>query len=283
MPAGLKVFRTARALQAALAKGRGSVAFVPTMGALHAGHLSLVHRAKRDGGRVVASIFVNPTQFGPNEDFKKYPRTLSADLRLLAVQAPLFVYAPGVDEIYPRGFSSEVHVTGPLAAVMEAKARPGHFDGVATVVARLFGLVQPDRAYFGLKDYQQLCVIRAMTRDLGLAVKVIGCPTVRAKDGLALSSRNAYLSGPERAEAPLLRQALLAVGAELRRGQKDPRKALAAGKIVLRRAKLGRLQYLELGAPQDLTPVSRIRGPVVAAGAFWLGKARLIDNLLIHP
>ncbi len=278
----MKVFRRAKALRSYLAQRRSAVALVPTMGALHAGHLSLVKRAKQDAGQVVVSIFVNPTQFGPREDFKAYPRDLVADVRLLATCGPLAVYAPDVSEIYPRGFSSQIQVHGPLAKVMEAKARPGHFDGVATVVARLFGLVQARRAYFGLKDYQQFRVISRMTHDLGLPVRLIGCPTLRAKDGLALSSRNAYLSADERAVAPCLRQALLAVAAELRRGQRDPRKALALGRRSLGRSRLGRLQYLEIGSADDLAPLKRAQGKLVIAGAFWLGKARLIDNLVVN-
>ena len=200
------VFRSAEALRRSL--GRGSVGFVPTMGALHEGHLSLVQRAKRDCKQVVVSIFVNPTQFGPKEDFKKYPRDLKGDLALLDQSGGIKVFAPGVSEVYPPGFASTIKVSGSLAERFEAEFRPGHFDGVATVVARLFGLVRPQAAYFGLKDFQQFRVIERMTQDLGLALKLVGCETLREADGLAMSSRNRYLSPEERAQAPALQQAL---------------------------------------------------------------------------
>lgn len=268
-PAGIRVVRRARLLR----PGSG---FVPTMGALHEGHLALVKRALEENRRVVVSIFVNPTQFGPREDFKKYPRALARDCRLLARAGKLTVFAPPVAEVYPRGFSTTVKVGGSLGQVLEAEERPGHFDGVATVVARLFNLVRPRKAYFGLKDYQQCRVVARMVEDLKLPLELEFRPTVRAKDGLALSSRNAYLSPAERLEAPALYKALKLVRARLRQGQAAS-KAEAAGRALLGAF---RVQYLKVADAASLGAPSKGRPKVVAAAAF-LGKTRLIDNVKV--
>ena len=280
-PAAPKVFRTAAALRRALAAGRGTVGLVPTMGALHAGHLSLVRRARREHRQVVVSIFVNPTQFGPHEDFSRYPRTLAADRALLAAAGPALVYAPAAADVYPAGFASTVRVGGSLGSVLEAAWRPGHFDGVATVVARLFQLLRPDQAYFGLKDYQQFQVIRRMAADLALPVRLTGCPTVREAGGLALSSRNRYLSPAQRAQAGVLQRALQAGRALAARGEKSGARIQAAGLALLRAQPGLRVQYFSLADASSLAPLERLEGPARLLVAARLGSTRLIDNIAI--
>jgi pantoate--beta-alanine ligase len=262
--------------------GKGG-AFVPTMGALHEGHLSLVRRARRAHKRVAVSIFVNPTQFGPNEDFSRYPRQLAADRRLLAAVPGVLLYAPSADEVYPKGFASTVRVGGSLASELEGRFRPGHFDGVATVVARLFALLGARHAYFGLKDYQQFQVIRRMTADLGLAVKLTGCPTVRERDGLALSSRNRYLNPLERGRATALIRALRAARGLARRGERSAARIQGAGLRVLRAVPGLKVQYFSLADAHSLAPLKRLDRPAVLATACVLGRTRLIDNLLLRP
>jgi pantoate--beta-alanine ligase len=282
VPAGVKLFHRAAELRQALGRGPGGVGLVPTMGALHAGHLSLVRRARREQARVVVSIFVNPTQFGPSEDFSRYPRTLAADLALLASEGPLWVYAPAVEDVYPAGFASAVRVGGALGRVLEAQWRPGHFEGVATVVARLFGLVRPDHAYFGLKDYQQFQVIRRFTRDLGLPIGLTGCPTVREAGGLAMSSRNRYLEPAQRASALALIRALRAAQAAFRAGERSARRLEAAGRAVLRKERALEVQYFSVADPDSLEPLKTLAGSAVALTACRLGKTRLIDNLALR-
>lgn len=274
------LYRRAAALRRAV---KGPVAFVPTMGALHRGHLALVQRARREHKQVVVSIFVNPTQFGPKEDFSRYPRTLAADRRLLAGVPGALVYAPGVEEVYPAGFASTVQVGGSLASELEGHFRPGHFDGVATVVARLFALVGARHAYFGLKDYQQFQVIKRMTADLGLPVRLTGCPTVRESDGLALSSRNRYLAPAERAQATALIRALRSAQALAARGERSAARIQGAGLKVLRAAPGLKVQYFRLADAADLSPLRRLDRPAVLATACFLGKTRLIDNLVLRP
>jgi pantoate--beta-alanine ligase len=279
MSAAPRLFHRAAALRQALSRGRGSVGFVPTMGALHAGHLSLVRRARREHARVVVSIFVNPTQFGPGEDFSRYPRTLAADLALLKAEGPVAVYAPAVEDVYPAGFASAVSVGGSLGSLLEAALRPGHFTGVATVVARLFQLVKPDQAYFGLKDYQQFQVIRRMSADLGLGLKLAGCPTVREADGLALSSRNRYLSPLDRAKAAALNRALRAAQAAAARGERSGARIEAAGLKVLRAQRGLAVQYFSLADAATLAPLKRLERPARLLTACRLGTTRLIDNV----
>lgn len=273
--------RSAQELGWALGRGKGSLGFVPTMGALHKGHLSLVARSRRENARTVVSIFVNPTQFGPKEDFSRYPRTLKADLALLGSLGPMVVFAPRVEDIYPAGFCSSVTVGGTLGSVLEASFRPGHFDGVSTVVARLFGLVRPQRAYFGLKDYQQFQVIRRMNADLGLGLELIGCPTVREDDGLALSSRNRYLKPAERVKALALNRALLASASLAAKGERSAAKLKAAGLKVLKAVPGLKVQYFELAEASSLKPLKRLDAPAVMLTACGLGKTRLIDNMEI--
>jgi pantoate--beta-alanine ligase len=254
----------------------GPVVLVPTMGALHEGHRALVRAAKADGGSVVVSVFVNPTQFGPGEDFDRYPRTWDADLAALAEEGADLVFHPPVDEVYPSGSVGVSVQPGPLGNVLEGAVRPGHFAGVLTVVAKLFGLVRPDAAVFGEKDYQQLTLIRAMARELALGVEVRGVPTVREDDGMALSSRNRYLTAEQRRTAAALSAALRAGAAA---GGDGPDAVLAAARAVLAGAADLALDYLELTDP-DLGPAPTA-GPARLLVAARAGSTRLIDNTAV--
>ena len=265
------------ALDAHRAAGR-SVGLVPTMGALHDGHASLIRRAGADCDVVAVTIFVNPLQFGPAEDFDAYPRTLDADLAVAGAAGASIVCAPSVAEMYPAPVLTTVHVAG-LTDTLEGASRPSHFDGVATVVAKLFSMAGRCRAYFGEKDYQQLAVVRRMAADLSMPVEVIGCPTVREPDGLALSSRNAYLSADERAAAPTLHAALRAGAAAVEAGETDPAAVRAAmGAVVATEPRL-RLDYAEAVDAATLAVPARLAGEVRLLIAARLGATRLIDNL----
>ena len=255
------------------------VGFVPTMGFLHAGHLSLIRRARAENASVAVSIFVNPTQFGPGEDFQRYPRDLNRDLGLIESAQVDAVFTPTADEMYPPGSSTVVEVES-LSDVLEGASRPGHFRGVATIVCALFHLVQPHRAYFGEKDYQQLQVIRRMVRDLQMPVEVIGCPTVREPDGLAMSSRNVYLSPPERAAAATLSRALCEAERLFQGGVRDALTLQHSVQSLLAAQPLIRMDYVAVVRPHTLQPLTTL-GPdgAVICLAVWLGKTRLIDNL----
>lgn len=256
------------------------IALVPTMGALHAGHLSLVAEAKRRAERTVLSIFVNPTQFAPGEDFSSYPRPFARDVEQFAAANGDLVFAPEAAEIYPAGFATSVSVSGPARAGLEDKFRPKHFDAVATVVAKLLNECRPDVAIFGQKDYQQLKVVAHMVRDLDLGVEIIAAPTERAKDGLALSSRNQYLSPQERANAPLLYAALVRCRDALRQGA-PLESALAATRGALTVAGFA-LDYVEARHAETLAPVSAMgEGPIRLLAAASLGTTRLIDNIAV--
>ncbi|MGY1621250.1 pantoate--beta-alanine ligase [Geodermatophilus sp. SYSU D00965] len=255
----------------------GPVALVPTMGALHEGHRTLVRAARERGGSVVVSVFVNPTQFGPGEDFDRYPRTWDADLAALAEEGADVVFHPPVEEVYPPGAVGVTVHPGPLGDVLEGAVRPGHFAGVLTVVAKLFGLVRPDVAYFGEKDYQQLVLIRAMARELVLGPEVVGVPTVREDDGMALSSRNRYLSPDQRATAAALSRALRAGAAA---GPRGADAVLAAAREVLAGAPELVPDYLALTDP-DLGPAPAA-GPARLLVAARAGSTRLIDNTPLH-
>ncbi|MGY1884735.1 pantoate--beta-alanine ligase [Blastococcus sp. SYSU DS0753] len=255
----------------------GPVALVPTMGALHEGHRTLVRAARERAGSVVVSVFVNPTQFGPGEDFDRYPRTWDADLAALAEEGADVVFHPPVEEVYPAGAVGVTVDPGPLGSVLEGAVRPGHFAGVLTVVAKLFGLVRPDLALFGEKDYQQLTLIRAMARELALGVEVVGVPTVREDDGLALSSRNRYLSPEQRARAATLHQALRA-GADA--GPHGAEAVLAAARAVLAEAPDLVQDYLEL-TDTDLGPAPAA-GPARLLVAVRAGSTRLLDNTAVR-
>ncbi|MBM7843220.1 pantoate--beta-alanine ligase [Herpetosiphon giganteus] len=258
-----------------------TVGFVPTMGFLHAGHLSLVQQAKAENGVAIVSIFVNPTQFGPNEDFASYPRDTQRDLDLLTEAGCDLVWMPSVEEMYPAGFSSYVDVEG-VTAPLEGAHRPGHFRGVATVVTKLFNVVQPTKAYFGQKDAQQTVVIRQFVRDLALPVEVVIAPTVREADGLALSSRNSYLTPEQRAAAPVLYRALSAAQTAYAEGQTDAEAVRQLMLATLNQEPLAQVDYVSIADPQSLQELTTIdqRGALVSL-AVRIGKTRLIDNLIL--
>lgn len=259
-------------------KGK-EIGFVPTMGALHEGHLSLVRRAKRENDVVVVSIFVNPAQFGSGEDFKRYPRDLKSDAKLLKCERVHFLFAPSRRSVYPKDFKSFID-PGPMARYLCGPKRPGHFKGVATVVYRLFELVKPKRAYFGKKDYQQARIIEDMVRRFKLSVRIRVCPIVREKDGLAMSSRNQYLTKKERTLAPSLYQSLLLARKLIQHGERDSKRVKEAVRRNLR-GRVTKIDYVEIVDPQTCAPVRSIRRPVLAALACFIGSTRLIDNLLV--
>ncbi|GJE45186.1 Pantothenate synthetase [Methylobacterium soli] len=256
-----------------------SVVLVPTMGALHAGHLALVAHAKAIGRRAVVSIFVNPTQFGPSEDFARYPRDVAADLDRLAETGADAAWTPEIDTMYPPDFSTRIEVAG-LTEGLCGAVRPGHFAGVATVVTKLLNQVRPDIALFGEKDFQQLQVIRRAVRDLDLGVEIRGVPTIREADGLALSSRNRYLDAAERAVAPRLHAVLARIAAALRAGAAAG-PLLAEGVAELTAAGFGPVQYLEVRDAETLAPLERVEGPARVLAAAYLGRTRLIDNVAV--
>lgn len=268
-----------RAAISALKAGDKKIALVPTMGALHDGHMSLVRRAKEHADHVVASIFVNPTQFGPNEDLAAYPRQEAQDAALLEGEGTAILWAPTVAEMYPPGFATSISVKGVSEGLCGA-ARPGHFDGVATVVAKLFQQVQPHVALFGEKDYQQLAVIRRMVVDLNVPVDIIGVETARAEDGLALSSRNAYLSVEERAQAAELPRAMRDAVAALEAGE-APDAVLGQVRARLGAAGFGPVDYVELCDAASLAPVRSLGAPARLLIAARLGRTRLIDNFAV--
>jgi pantoate--beta-alanine ligase len=257
------------------------VGLVPTMGALHAGHLSLVRAARAQSSSLVVSIFVNPKQFGPAEDFTRYPRTLDADREVLDPLGVNYVFAPPVEEVYPRGFSTSVEVAG-LSERLEGRSRPGHFRGVTTIVLKLFEIVQPAFAYFGRKDAQQARIIRQMARDLDLETEIVVCPIVREADGLALSSRNAYLQVPERAAATVLSRSLAAVRERIERGERMVAPLVEAMRGVLAAEPLAAVDYAEIVDADTFEPASRLRGSAMAVMAVFIGSTRLIDNMLIE-
>ena len=255
-----------------------SVALVPTMGALHKGHITLMDRAQKMADRVVATIFVNPKQFGPREDFSAYPRRETEDFEMLVTAGVHLLFAPDVAAMYPPGFATNVGISG-LSDVLDGAHRPGHFDGVATVVSKLLLQVLPDIALFGEKDYQQLMVIRRLVADLNIPVDIIGVPTVREADGLAMSSRNAYLTADERARAPALHKAITTAAADIAKGG-DIAAALAAAREAIVKAGFGTIDYVEARHAETLQPLkSGEPGRVLAAA--HMGRARLIDNVAI--
>ena len=280
----MEIVRTARDVRAVTGGWRGggfSIGLVPTMGGIHAGHLALAAAAKREGGRVAASLFVNPRQFGPGEDLSAYPRDEAADAARLASAGVDVLFAPALDEIYPDGFATTVSVAGPSEPLCGA-FRPGHFDGVATVVARLLVATAPDTAWFGEKDYQQLQVVKRLVRDLGLPVAVRSVATVREPDGLALSSRNAYLTADERRRAPALHRALAALAAAVAGGAADVAGEAAHAAEALRRAGFDPVDYVAVVDAETLAPLTGPpRRPARAMAAAALGRARLIDNVAV--
>lgn len=257
------------------------IGFVPTMGAIHEGHQSLMRTARAESDIVVVSIFVNPTQFGPSEDFEQYPRPLEADLAACEAEGVDAVFCPEVHEIYPAGDATRVSVTRLTEGLCGAH-RPGHFDGVTTVVAKLFNIVQPDAAYFGQKDAQQAVVIRRMTQDLCLPIEIVVCPTVREPDGLALSSRNAYLTPEQREQALSLSKALTWADQQIRSGERDAEKLVSIMHDRITSAGPCHVDYVSIVDPDDLTPLSWIDDHCLIALAVRIGETRLIDNRLIE-
>ncbi len=288
----MQILHTIRETRQACAKSRATagssstLGLVPTMGALHEGHLSLIRAAKKQCDIVVATIFVNPSQFGPNEDFTRYPRTLASDRALLENEGVDLLFAPTVEEMYPTGTARTFIEVPGISDRLDGLSRSGHFRGVATVVAKLFHIVSPDFAYFGQKDAAQVAVLRAMVHDLNFPVELVVCPTVREPEGLALSSRNQYLNEDERSHALVLSQSLASASAMAIEGVHD------AGQLrssILQRLKSSpalKIDYVEIVDPATLEPVSDIRGGALIAVAAWVGKTRLIDNALLpatHP
>ncbi|MBN2248462.1 MAG: pantoate--beta-alanine ligase [Coriobacteriia bacterium] len=270
-----------RAVAEARAVGQ-RIALVPTMGALHEGHLSLVRAAHERAEYVVVSVFVNPTQFGPGEDFEAYPRDLEGDLELLEAEGVALVFAPATATMYDPGATVIVD-PGPLGDVLEGAIRPTHFRGVCTVVAKLFGIVEPDLAFFGEKDFQQLAIVRTMVRDLDLPVRVVGCPTIREPDGLAMSSRNVYLSPDERAAATVLYRALRAAEARMLAGERDARALVEVMRAKIATEPLAVPDYTEVADAVTLAPLDALdSSPARALVAARLGSTRLIDNLALE-
>ena len=267
------------ACQAAKRQGK-RLGFVPTMGALHEGHLSLVRAAKARSNVVAASIFVNPTQFGPNEDFSKYPRSFEKDRELLENEGVKLLFAPSVQEMYPEGAVTFVTVEG-LSQRLCGKSRPGHFRGVTTVVSKLFHITQPDLAFFGQKDAAQVAIIRRMVLDLNLGVEIVGCPIVREADGLAMSSRNAYLSPKERKSALVLSRSLAQVKRLFDQGERIGTALVAGGRQAFAEEPSVRLDYFEIVNPETLEPVEHMSNPALVAVAGFVGGTRLIDNIVL--
>ena len=280
----MDVVRRVRAMREACAAARAEgkiVGFVPTMGALHDGHLSLVRRVKAQADLTVVSIFVNPTQFGSSEDFERYPRDLARDAEVLAREGVNILFAPEPDEMYPPGATTFVEVAG-LSDKLEGKSRPGHFRGVATVVTKLFEIVAPHVAAFGQKDAQQALVIKTLVRDLMMSVEVFVLPTKREEDGLAMSSRNALLTPDERRAARAIPRSLEAARMALETGERDVSRILAAAKAILVEAPLLRIDYVELVDPERLEPVAKVQGAMLLVVAVFAGATRLIDNVVLR-
>jgi pantoate--beta-alanine ligase len=261
--------------------GRKRLGLVPTMGALHEGHLSLV-RAAKGCDAVAVSIFVNPTQFGPTEDLSKYPRQFDRDCQLLEKEGVEILFAPSVEEIYPDGQVTWVQVEG-LSEKLDGRSRPGHFRGVTTIVAKLFHIIEPDAAFFGQKDAAQLALIRRMVEDLNFRIEIVACPIVRESDGLAMSSRNAYLNREERGRALVLQRSLHQVQQEFQKGERIAARLIAAAKKVFAREPQVVLDYFEIVDPDTLDPVERISKKTLVAVAAYAGSTRLIDNAVLNP
>jgi pantoate--beta-alanine ligase len=279
----VKILKTISEMQAAtraLTRAGKRLGFVPTMGALHEGHLSLVRAARAACDVVAASIFVNPTQFGPAEDLAKYPRSFELDCELLEREGVDLLFAPAVEEMYPAGAVTWVTVEG-LSDKLDGRSRPGHFRGVTTVVAKLFHIVEPDAAFFGQKDAAQVAIIRRMVRDLNLPVEIVVCPIVRETDGLAMSSRNAYLDAAQRNQALVLHRSLLRVKKLVDAGERNVPPLLAAGRGEVAKESSVRLDYFEIVSPDTLDPVEDVSGEALVAVAAYVGSTRLIDNLVI--
>jgi pantoate--beta-alanine ligase len=278
----IKTIDEMRAFRKATRQSGKPLALIPTMGALHEGHLSLVRAAREKSDVVAVSIFVNPTQFGPNEDFGKYPRTLESDSALLERQYVDVIFAPSVDDVYLPGAVTWVTVEG-MSDRLCGKSRPGHFRGVTTVVSKLFHIIEPDAAFFGQKDAAQVAIIRRMVRDLNMPVSIEICPIIRESNGLALSSRNAYLNPEERKSALILHRSLLRAQTLFEGGERNSANLIAAGKQEFSREPKARLDYLEIVDPDSLEPVTTISKCTLIAVAAYVGNTRLIDNIIVDP
>jgi len=279
----MKICKTVEDMRAACRAARSGskrLGFVPTMGALHDGHLSLVRAAKASCDIVAASIFVNPTQFGPKEDFAKYPRAFDRDRDMLEKEGVALLFAPSVEEMYPAGAVTWVTVEE-LSNKLDGRSRPGHFRGVTTVVAKLLHIVEPDRAFFGQKDAAQVAIVRRMVRDLNLPVEIVACPLVREADGLAMSSRNAYLDPQQRHQALVLHQGLMRVKKSWEGGEREAQKLKAVGREKLAEEKAVRLDYFEIVNPDTLDPVEKASPGTLVAVAAFVGPTRIIDNILL--
>ncbi len=279
----MKICKTVEEMGSAcrVAKRHGKrLGFVPTMGALHEGHLSLVRAARAQSDVVAVSIFVNPTQFGPNEDFTKYPRNFERDCKLLEKEGVDFLFAPSVEEMYPAGAVTHVTVES-LSEKLCGKSRPGHFRGVTTVVSKLFHLVEPDVAFFGQKDAAQAAIIRRMVRDLNFPIEIVVCPIVREPDGLAMSSRNAYLDPQQRRSALVLFRSLMEVHALFDHGERIAEKLIAKGKQVFAQEPSVRMDYFEVVDPETLDPMQDVSRTALVAVAAFVGTTRLIDNIVL--
>jgi pantoate--beta-alanine ligase len=280
----MKICNTIEAMRAAAReakRGGKRLGFVPTMGALHAGHVSLVRAAKGSSDAVAASIFVNPLQFGPTEDLGKYPRSFDRDCALLQKEGVDLLFAPSVEEMYPAGGVTWVTVEG-LSGKLDGRSRPGHFRGVTTVVAKLFHIVEPDTAFFGQKDAAQLAIIRRMVRDLDIPVEIVACPIVRESDGLAMSSRNAYLDPKQRKHALALHRSLRQVEKLWKDGERDAARLADAGQEEVRKEESVRLDYFEIVEPESLEPLEDIANGALVAVAAFVGETRLIDNVVLE-
>jgi pantoate--beta-alanine ligase len=268
-----------RAMIRSLRGGQRRIGFVPTMGYLHQGHVSLIRQARQENDAVVVSVFVNPTQFGPNEDLEAYPRDRERDLALLHAEKCDIGFFPNPEELYPSGFMTYVRVEGPMTQVLCGRSRPTHFQGVATIVTKLFHLVQPDRAYFGQKDAQQVAVIRQMARDLDFDLDIVACPTVREADGLAMSSRNSYLSPAQRRMAPMIYQSLLETRQKIIQGERSATKMTTFLKSHLDLIDSADIDYVSIMDSRTLMPLETLSGEILIAVAVRIGQTRLIDNI----
>ncbi len=281
---GIRIIRKIKEMQLLSSKAKKdgmTIGFVPTMGALHEGHLSLMRMARKDNDLVVLSIFVNPIQFGPHEDYKKYPRDFKKDERLAKSAGADVLFYPAVKEVYPDGHSTYVEVET-LSNVLCGASRPGHFKGVTTVVAKLFNIVQPDTAYFGQKDAQQTIIIQKMVHDLNMGLKIKVMPIVREKDGLAMSSRNVYLSKEERRDAVILFSSLQEARDMIKSGEIISSRVISRIRDMIGEKKTTRIDYVAVVDPLNLKDVKRISGTVLIALAVWAGKTRLIDNMVVY-
>jgi len=260
-------------------KGTRVIGFVPTMGSLHEGHLSLIRKARQQCEEVMISIFVNPTQFGKREDHQRYPRDLSKDMKLSEKEGVDVIFAPSREEMYPQGYSTFVEIKGNLSSTLEGASRPGHFKGVATILTKLFNIINPDYSYFGEKDYQQALVVKKLAKELNLDTRILVLPTIREKDGLALSSRNSYLNKKERKAATIFYKALKRAKEWVGEGEKDSSALVSKMRGLIEKEPLVRIDYVAVVDPKTLEKVKEVRGEVLALLAVNIGKTRLIDNI----